>query len=109
MTDLIERLRHHSVNAHQVKELDVEYLHELFGRSADEIERLQSEAACNYCGEYHGKEVCESLLKRIAELEHKQFHLLWMLETAGIDSTAAKDAECILGTDCPYFQEVDDD
>jgi hypothetical protein len=33
-----KRLRHHSVNAHQVKEIDVVYLHELFGRSANELE-----------------------------------------------------------------------
>jgi hypothetical protein len=44
MIDLIERLRHHSVNAHQVKEIDVVYLHELFGRSANELEANELEA-----------------------------------------------------------------
>ncbi len=27
-----------------------------------EIERFKIEATCNYCGEYHGREVCEKLL-----------------------------------------------
>jgi hypothetical protein len=45
----------------------------------------------------------------VAELEHKQFHLLWMLETAGIDSSAAKQAECVLGDDCPHFTGGRDD
>jgi predicted Zn-dependent protease with MMP-like domain len=32
-------------------------------------ERLKVEQSCNYCGQYHGKEVCQKLLDRIAKLE----------------------------------------
>lgn len=33
--------------------------------------------------------------ERIAELEHKEQHYLMMLEESGIDSSAAKQAECV--------------
>jgi hypothetical protein len=60
-----------------------------FEQAADEIEMLCDDK--------------QDLFKRVAELEHKQFHLLWMLEETGIDSSAAKQAECVLGDDCPHF------
>jgi hypothetical protein len=71
-------------------------------RLSKEIERLEAEL----------NRVTDRLLQRdrmVAEFEHKQFHLLWMLETAGIDSSAAKQAECVLGDDCPHFTGGRDD
>ena len=35
----------------------------------DEIEKAKVERTCNYCGQYHGREVCEVLQKHIATLE----------------------------------------
>ena len=33
------------------------------------MEKLLVEATCNYCGQYHGKEVCKALLARNELLE----------------------------------------
>ena len=61
MTDLIGRLRHHSVNAHQVKEIDVVYLHELFGRSANELEAKDKRIAeLEGALRWEAGEVCEN-------------------------------------------------
>lgn len=40
-----------------------------------ELETMKVEAECNYCGRYHGKEACATLLEENRKLkEWKKFH-----------------------------------
>ena len=44
---------------------------------------------------FEAADTIESLSARVAELEHKEIHYMQMLEDDGIDSSAAKQSECI--------------